>query len=229
MAPPSQNILKPRWLPALGWMSVIFAFSQHANIESGLSYDFVLKKTCHLAEYGFLAVLFYFALTHPLGLWARRHAEKAWAWSVLFAVSDEFHQSFIPTRSAQPRDVVIDSVGAALGLWLCFRLSRLPGETVDPRPEPPPLPPPVEFMDPSEAPTQEIPRVSKAPKRKTTPVPRRSGPAQPRERIPKPKRAASHPDSPIRPSSPLRRTRRKKRNPQMRLELRPSHIRRLRK
>jgi len=225
MEPPALNILKPRWLPALGWMGVIFTFSQHANIDSGLSYDFALKKACHLGEYGFLAFLFYLALTQPLGDWAQRHAEKAWAWSVLFAVSDEFHQSFIPTRSAQPRDVVIDSVGAALGLWLCFLLSRPPEEAVEPRPDPPP----VEFLEPIESPAPEAPTAPQVPKRKKAHTPRRDKPTRPRKKKPVRKLAATNPERPNLPASPPRKTRRKKRNPQMRLELRPSKIRKLRK
>jgi VanZ family protein len=49
----------------------------------------------------------------------------AWQWSkaalvlalvALYAASDEFHQSFVPSREASVRDVLLDSLGGALGL-----------------------------------------------------------------------------------------------------------------
>jgi VanZ family protein len=114
------------WAPAILWMGVIFAFSQHANIETGLSCDFTVKKNAHFFEYGLLAAAFYHALG---GSWRRYRAviaHKAWALATLYAVSDEFHQWFVPTRTATPRDVVIDSLGAAVGLmaWRLFLRHR---------------------------------------------------------------------------------------------------------
>jgi len=99
-------------------MSVIFAFSKHANIETGLSCDFTLKKTAHCFEYAFLALAFYHALKGSWRTYLATQAHKAWALATLYAVSDEFHQWFVPTRTATPRDVVIDSIGAAVGIGL---------------------------------------------------------------------------------------------------------------
>jgi VanZ family protein len=104
-------------------MSVIFAFSQHHNIETGVSTDFLLKKTAHLGEYGILGLSFFFAFAAGR-LPFRRCLEKAWAWSVLYAVTDEFHQWFVPTRSATPRDVCLDALGAFLALGLLWILRK---------------------------------------------------------------------------------------------------------
>jgi VanZ family protein len=48
----------------------------------------------------------------------------AFAASTLYAITDEFHQSFVPNRQGHLADVLIDSSGAALGLagiWLFSR------------------------------------------------------------------------------------------------------------
>jgi VanZ family protein len=47
-----------------------------------------------------------------------RAAFMAWGVSVLYAASDEWHQTFVPTRVGTPWDVAIDAAGAALGLIL---------------------------------------------------------------------------------------------------------------
>jgi hypothetical protein len=114
------------YLPAILWMVVISAFSHHQNFETGLSCDFLLKKGAHTVEFGVLALLLYRAQSSTFFAWVQRHAEKAWAWSVFFAVFDECHQAFVPTRTASPRDVVIDSLGAFLALALLRFFSSCP-------------------------------------------------------------------------------------------------------
>lgn len=113
-----------RWAPAVAWMAVIFAFSHHANIETGLSCDFTVKKAAHTLEYALLALALNHALGGRWGAFGPWAARKAWALSTLYAVTDEFHQWFIPTRTATPRDVVIDSLGAAVGLALLHWATR---------------------------------------------------------------------------------------------------------
>lgn len=113
-----------RWIPALLWMAVIFAFSHRPNIETGVSCDFALKKTAHLLEYGLLALTLYLGFNGTIRHWSFRSAGWAWSASILFAISDEIHQAFIPTRTAHPRDVLIDVVGACLALAILKRFHR---------------------------------------------------------------------------------------------------------
>ncbi|MHB8523972.1 MAG: VanZ family protein [Limisphaerales bacterium] len=67
------------------------------------------------------------------GILEATHAPRAWLWSQaafalctasLYAASDEYHQSFYPSRGASVEDVVIDTVGAAVGLALLWVLGR---------------------------------------------------------------------------------------------------------
>jgi VanZ family protein len=97
-----------RWLPVLVWAGVIFAFSSIPSLNSGLgTWDYVLRKLAHTAEYAILAVL----LVRATGSYA-----WAFALTVAYAASDEVHQLFVRGRHGSPVDVAIDSLGALIGL-----------------------------------------------------------------------------------------------------------------
>ena len=101
------------WLPVVLWAGLIFALSSIPHLGTGLGvWDTVLRKGAHLTEYAVLALLLVRAL--------RREA-PALALGILYAASDEFHQSFVRGRHASPIDVGIDSVGLLIGLlaWRC--------------------------------------------------------------------------------------------------------------
>ena len=48
----------------------------------------------------------------------------SWKFTVLYAASDEWHQSFVPGRHPQLTDVLIDACGAATGLLIFWWLQR---------------------------------------------------------------------------------------------------------
>lgn len=106
------------WLPPLLWMVLIFAMSSRSTIPvaPGLSPQ-LIAAAGHIVVYAILAVLLYRALTDHLESWQRR-ALLAWVIATLYGISDEFHQSFVPGRYATVEDVVLDAVGAAIGLLL---------------------------------------------------------------------------------------------------------------
>ena len=104
------------WLPVLLWAGVIFALSSIPSLGTGLgAWDTILRKGAHLTEYAILALL----LVRALG----REAPSL-ALGVLYAASDELHQSFVRGRHASPVDVAIDAVGLGLGLFAWRRVSR---------------------------------------------------------------------------------------------------------
>ena len=105
------------WLPVVAWAAVIFAFSSVPHLGTGLgTWDLILRKIAHTAEYAVLGALLMRATARP---WL------AWALGVLYAVSDEFHQTFVAGRHGTPVDVAIDSVGIVLGIVVWRRvLSR---------------------------------------------------------------------------------------------------------
>jgi VanZ family protein len=111
-----------RWIgPILRWLKPDIS---HADIEY---VQLVVRKGGHVTEYAVLGLLLYRALhrgpTAPSGF-AHRTATAALGMAALYAASDEFHQSFVPTRYASFNDVMIDTLGAAAGLGLLWLWSR---------------------------------------------------------------------------------------------------------
>ncbi len=109
----------PRWLPALSMMIAIFLFSSlpGKNMPVVVNLDYVIKKTGHVIGYGMLSLsYFHFFKRDPKRAWL------AWLLAVLYAATDEFHQSFVPGRHASILDVLVfDNFGAALALYFYRR------------------------------------------------------------------------------------------------------------
>jgi VanZ family protein len=105
-----------RWLPAILVMGIIFALSSLPayRIPFFGRYDLLIKKGAHALGYGLLGLAYAYALPSRLSLPVRWGLSLCMA--VLFALSDEFHQSFVEGRSSSLTDVFIDSVGAAFAL-----------------------------------------------------------------------------------------------------------------
>jgi VanZ family protein len=118
------------WLPLVAWMGVIFFLSAQPNLpklEHGWV-DTLLSYGAHLFEYAILAVL----LARALG--GKRHTLLlAFVLAIVYALSDEFHQYFVPGRHADPKDLMMDAFGAVLGLWAWSRLQRLSAGRLDGR------------------------------------------------------------------------------------------------
>lgn len=104
-------------LPLIVWMSTIFFLSSRPRIPITENYvmSFAIFKTAHLVEYGILYALWLRFLT-------LLHVKNAFVWAfvatVLYALSDEWHQTFIPTREGKPLDAGIDALGALTMWWL---------------------------------------------------------------------------------------------------------------
>lgn len=106
-------------IPAILWAGMIFYFSSIPDLRSGLPdiFDIVLRKIAHAGEFGILAIL----IARGLGVNNKKTYLKAAFAAILYAVSDEIHQSFVPGRVASPIDISIDSFGAILGLIIFFK------------------------------------------------------------------------------------------------------------
>lgn len=99
------------WAPVAAWCALIFAFSGVPDLSSGLEYDYPLRKLAHLAEYAVLYLLTRRALE------ARGASWPAAAFAVLYAMTDEWHQSFVPGRAGLWSDVAVDAAGVLAALW----------------------------------------------------------------------------------------------------------------
>lgn len=80
------------------------------------AWDLYIKKGGHALGFGLLGLAYYYALPQRLSVgyqWV-----LAFLMAILFALSDEFHQSFVEGRTSSLLDVVIDGFGAAVALTL---------------------------------------------------------------------------------------------------------------
>src|SRR5206468_12539404 len=78
-------------------------------------WDTILRKLAHTAEYAVLGALLVRAV---------HRSRVAFVLGVLYAASDELHQTFVPGRHGSPVDVAIDSVGIAVGIVVWQRAAR---------------------------------------------------------------------------------------------------------
>jgi VanZ family protein len=115
--------LLTHWLPLLAWMGLIYWFSdqpQPFTVSQSWLED-AIGVAGHIIGYAVLAVLWRRALAARQNRRPRRAAALAWLLTVLYALSDEVHQTFVPGRSGNLPDLLIDAAGAGLGLWLVRR------------------------------------------------------------------------------------------------------------
>ena len=140
------------WLPLLIWLGVIFLGStdmlsaEHMSrfmvpfllwLKPGMSPDrivfvlIVMRKSAHVSEYAILAILLWRALrSNPtVRLKTPMLVGTVLFACAVFAASDEFHQSFVKSRTPSVRDVLLDTAGAALGLLICTSFAHAHGQT----------------------------------------------------------------------------------------------------
>ena len=138
-------ILIISWVAVFLWMGIIFYLSAQVAAQSdelsqgiaerllsavakafpGLNVDyiqsnFIVRKSAHFLTYLVLSMLTMNALRRS-GIKGGRQIAIAIEICVLYAISDEVHQLFVPGRSGQLKDVLLDSGGAIVGAAL-YRL-----------------------------------------------------------------------------------------------------------
>lgn len=137
------------------WMAVIFWFSSapaeestHMSLSAGRmaarifvpdfdewepekqdafaeKIDYPVRKTAHAGEYAVLGVWMYGTVSSFSGRKRVCRGITAWVAASVYAATDELHQLFVPGRSGQIRDVLLDSTGAAAGILLCMVIAAL--------------------------------------------------------------------------------------------------------
>jgi VanZ family protein len=140
------------WLPPLAWMALIWSVSSDvgstdhsagfvtwiasvllpwATADQVRLVHLVIRKVGHLIEYAILAALWFQTLYSGRRLPSMSSALAALAISVAWAIVDEVHQSFVPSRTGSSLDVILDSTGATLALLILF--TRLSISRLSPR------------------------------------------------------------------------------------------------
>jgi VanZ family protein len=100
------------YIPPIALMGVIYLLSAQSSIPTGQTtlIDFFIKKIAHLTEYALLYFLWVRALKQS-GKFNRWLFCWAFIITFVYAISDEFHQSFVPNRSPRLTDINIDTLG----------------------------------------------------------------------------------------------------------------------
>ncbi|MGZ4868364.1 MAG: VanZ family protein, partial [Candidatus Angelobacter sp.] len=138
------------WIPTLLWLCILTLFSsdifsaEHTGSilmkvlqalfgsisdERFQQIHFLIRKAAHFCSYGFLGALAFFSWRATLPArprWTSRWSILALLLAVTAGGLDEFHQSFLPSRTSSLRDVLLDTIGViffqlAIGLWLGWR------------------------------------------------------------------------------------------------------------
>jgi len=140
------------WLPLLIWLGVIFVDStdlmsaQHTSrfivpflrwLNPDISWvaidtiHIVIRKMAHVSEYAILALMLWRALCRGAALQTKTPIlfGAVLLACTVFAVLDEFHQSFVGSRTSSARDVLLDSAGAFLGALIVMTFSQRAKQT----------------------------------------------------------------------------------------------------
>ena len=134
--------LVSKWMPVIVWMALIFAGSTDAlsaehtsrflvpflqwlyptiSFQMIVAIHFTLRKIGHFTEYAILATLLWRAWRGSFAAMTKwTLAFGVFLVTATFAASDEFHQSFVPTRTASAHDVMIDCIGAFVAVAICL-------------------------------------------------------------------------------------------------------------
>lgn len=117
--PKDLGIFINRWLPVIIWMIVIFSLSsiQQIKVSQFFAWDFVSKKIAHVSEY---AILFAFVFRATKGNYL-----TSFILTMIYAVSDEFHQSFVFGRSATVVDLGFDLSGVNIASYIIWKLGQI--------------------------------------------------------------------------------------------------------
>jgi VanZ family protein len=103
-------------------IAAIFAFSSIPQKEMPIlgGWDTIVKKGGHMLGYGLLTVAFWRGFE-----WKKKLFWVPFMLAVLYAATDEFHQSFVPGRHSSVADVGIDAIGSSvmLALWALARVA----------------------------------------------------------------------------------------------------------
>ena len=98
-------------------LAIFFLSAQPGSGEPMGSVEKILRKAGHVIGYAMLAATYWQAYGFQ-----QKHRWLAWILAVLYAMTDEYHQSFVPGRHSAIFDVLVyDNLGALAGLWLLGR------------------------------------------------------------------------------------------------------------
>lgn len=118
------------WTLVVAWMGAIWLLSsRHGSDQTASSLRAVVANMAHAPVFGLLGLMIAAALLRPAAVagWPAvdlRRGASVLAGVGIYAVIDEWHQSFVPGRSSSAMDVLTDLLGAGCVLWIVAYLGR---------------------------------------------------------------------------------------------------------
>lgn len=134
------------WLPAAIWAVVIFSMSTDTfsaahtgsilepilkwlmptiTVSQFDAIHYFIRKCAHFTEYFIFSLLLYRAMRAGRSGWQWSSALAAFVIAAVYSGLDEFHQSFVASRTASPYDSLLDSIGAFFALVVLFTWFQL--------------------------------------------------------------------------------------------------------
>lgn len=111
-------------LAALCWAGLIFYLSSQPSIDAPALFP-GQDKLFHLVFFGILGFLAMGTLQASRHGYPTGHVWQVVLVVMLYGILDEFHQYFVPGRSADVYDVLADATGGLLGAWTMHYLTRV--------------------------------------------------------------------------------------------------------
>lgn len=96
------------------WKIIDSLFNYNHDYAQELGTSYIVRKIAHMTEYSFLNFSFYFALTKSFNNSFKKNIITSVLLSLLYSITDEFHQTFVPGRVGTYQDVLIDFSGMLL-------------------------------------------------------------------------------------------------------------------
>lgn len=110
-----------KWLPALLMMLAIFLFSATPSKDIQPSVlRYIFYKGGHVIGYTMLVLSYWRACD-----FSKKSISLAWLFALLYALTDEYHQSLVPGRHPALFDVLVyDNAGALIAAWIANYLTK---------------------------------------------------------------------------------------------------------
>jgi VanZ family protein len=121
---PNRYVRAAFLLAAVFWAILIFYLSSQPSIDAPMLFP-GQDKLFHLIVFGILGFLVMGTLQPPQNGYRQQQLWWVAVAVMLYGISDEFHQYFVPGRSVDGYDVLADALGGLLGAWTMYQLSRM--------------------------------------------------------------------------------------------------------
>jgi VanZ family protein len=105
------------WTSLIIYMALIYYSSSLSEIKPIIPWPYT-DKLVHAVEYGIFSVLIYFALRSTFLISSRSIFMLAFSLTLIYGLSDEIHQLYVPGRNCSGRDLLADGVGSYLSLMV---------------------------------------------------------------------------------------------------------------